>query len=68
MVFNINITWSKSMALLLLILSTYIDSSQCLNGIVFMASVPFVVFLITGRWIKEIKSEINNLKSSTNIN
>ena len=46
--FNIVLTWSKVMALLILALAGYLDISNNGNGS-FMYSVPFVVALITGK-------------------
>ena len=49
--FNISIflTWSKVMALVILIMSFVIDWANKVNGNVFMFALPFVVFLISGK-------------------
>lgn len=60
---NMQITWSKFIALLVLLAATYIDISQELKGMVFLASLTAVTFLITGRWIKEVKEDNNKIKS-----
>lgn len=49
MKFKIVLTWSKIMALILSLLAFYIDIKNNLGGTVFMFSMPFVVFLITGK-------------------
>jgi len=49
MKFLIELTWSKIMALLVILLATYIDITSKSTGLVFMFSIPFVVFLITGK-------------------
>lgn len=49
MKFKIVLTWSKITAWLIIILAFYIDVKNNLGGTVFMFSMPFVVFLITGK-------------------
>jgi len=47
--FLIELTWSKIMALVVLSGAFMIDIMNELSGTVFMFSLPFVVFLITGK-------------------
>ena len=49
MKFEIILTWSKIVALIMLLLAASIDLKNGLSGTVFMFSLPFVVFLITGK-------------------
>ena len=49
MKFKIVMTWSKIMALVLTLLAFYIDVKNGTGGNIFMFSMPFVVFLITGK-------------------
>ena len=51
MEFKITITWSKIIALLVLILAAWIDMKSDLEGKVLMFSLPFIVGLITGKQI-----------------
>jgi hypothetical protein len=46
---NIELTWSKSMALVVVGCAFAIDLVNNLPGTVFMFSLPFAVFLITGK-------------------
>lgn len=47
--FSIIVTWSKITAWIIIFLAAYIDIKNGLSGNVFMFSLPFVVFLITGK-------------------
>ena len=49
MSFYLNITYSKIIALLVLILAFVMDIMNDRNGTVFMYCLPFVVTLITGK-------------------
>jgi len=49
MKFIIELTWSKLMALVVIILAFVIDLHFDKGGQVFMFSLPFTVFLITGK-------------------
>jgi len=49
MKFNIELTWSKLIALIMLVLGFVIDIKSNSNGTTFMFCIPFVVFLITGK-------------------
>lgn len=49
MKFKITLTWSKIMALIVVTLGFIIDIKMKSNGTVFMFTIPFVVFLITGK-------------------
>lgn len=49
MKFLIELTWSKLVALIIVILAFVIDILSDKNGTVFMFSLPFVIFLITGK-------------------
>lgn len=46
---SIYLTWSKLMALVILILSFILDWYNDKGGTVVMFAIPFVVFLITGK-------------------
>jgi len=46
---NIELTWSKIMALVLLLEAGFIDLKTIHTGTIFMFAVPFVVLLITGK-------------------
>ena len=49
MEYKIILTWSKIVALIMLLLGAYLDIFVTKNGLVFIATIPFVVFLITGK-------------------
>ncbi len=49
MKFEITLTWSKILALVVLVLGFIIDIKTGSGGTVFMFTIPFVVFLITGK-------------------
>jgi len=55
--FNIELTWSKIMATIIIGLATLIDLSFDKGGQVFTFSLPFVVFLITGKQVIDMKKE-----------
>jgi hypothetical protein len=55
MKFIIELTWSKVMALVVIILAFAIDIYMKQSGTVFMFSLPFVVFLITGKQFIDLK-------------
>ena len=46
---NIELTWSKIMALVLLIEAVHVDLNTVKTGTIFMYSIPFIVVLITGK-------------------
>jgi len=48
MKFNINLTWSKLMALLILIAAVYLDIENSSTSMT-MYSIPFIVALIGGK-------------------
>ena len=54
---KIELTWSKIMALIVTGCAVYIDIKNGLSGTVFMFSLPFVVFLITGKQIIDYKKD-----------
>ena len=58
MKFNIELTWSKLMALVITGCAVYIDSKNGLPGTVFMFSIPFSVFLITGKQFFDHRKEV----------
>ena len=60
MKFEISLTWSKLVAVLVIILATAIDFKMELSGTVFMFSLPFVVFLITGKQFIDLKKKNGN--------
>ena len=49
MKFAIILTWSKIVAVLILGCAVFIDIKTASTGTVFMFSIPFIVFLITGK-------------------
>ena len=58
MKFLIELTWSKLMALVVTGCAVYIDLKNGTLGTVFMFSLPFVVFLITGKQFFDHRKEI----------
>lgn len=46
---SILLTWSKTMALVVLIMAFILDLIYTKSGTVFMFTIPFVVFLLTGK-------------------
>jgi len=46
---NIDLTWSKIMALVLALEAGYIDLNTVKTGTIFMFTVPFVITLILGK-------------------
>jgi len=55
--FNITISWSKLMALIFMVLAFVLDLHFDKGGQVFMFSLPFAVFLITGKQVIDMKKE-----------
>lgn len=47
--FTVTLSWSKIMALIIVALAFTIDIMYDKSGTVFMFTIPFVVFLITGK-------------------
>ena len=47
--FAVTLSWSKIVALVLIVLAFVLDLLHDKNGTVFMFTIPFVVFLITGK-------------------
>jgi len=60
--FKVELTWSKIMALVVLVLAFVLDYAFDKQGQVFMFSLPFVVFLITGKQINDAVKEIKASK------
>ena len=58
MKFNIELTWSKLVALVVVGCAVYIDARNGLPGTVFMFSLPFAVFLITGKQFFDHRKEL----------
>lgn len=59
--FEITLTWSKIVALILAAFAFVLDLKyQNVTGTVFMFTVPFIVFLITGKQLIDKKN--NNAK------
>lgn len=58
MKFNIELTWSKIVALVVLGLAFTVDLTNSLPGTVFMFSLPFAVFLITGKQFFDHRKEL----------
>ena len=53
--FEVTLTWSKIVALVVLVLAFLMDFMADKGGTVFMYSLPFVVFLITGKQLIDAK-------------
>lgn len=47
--FNVQVTFSKAIGALIIIMAFLMDFLSDKNGTVFMYSIPFTVFLITGK-------------------
>jgi len=62
MKFNIELTWSKLTAWIVLALAFVIDLKNGMPGTVFMFSLPFAVFLITGKQFFDHRKEIKTNK------
>ena len=62
MKFNLNITWSKLMAFIFQSMAFTLDVLFKTNGTVFMFSLPFSVFLLTGKQYFDSKKDekVNN--------
>jgi len=58
MKFLIELTWSKLMALAITGCAVFLDAKNGTPGTVFMFSLPFVVFLITGKQFFDHRKEI----------
>ena len=58
MKFNITLTWSKIMALLILGCATALDIYLKTEGRIFIVALPFVSALILGKQGKELLSEL----------
>ena len=58
MKFRITLTWSKIVAVLVIGLAFVIDLMNATPGTVFMFSLPFAVFLITGKQFFDHRKEI----------
>jgi hypothetical protein len=56
--FAMTVTFSKFIALMILILSFVMDYHNNKGGTVFMFSLPFVVFLVTGKQIIDYKQKV----------
>ena len=52
---NIEVTSSKMMAYLMLIMSFVLDMLNDKSGTIFMFAIPFVVFLVTGKQYIDMK-------------
>jgi len=55
MVVEITLTWSKLVAVVVLVLAFVMDFMNDRGGTVFMYALPFVVFLITGKQVIDWK-------------
>ncbi len=64
MKFNIELSWSKLIALVVIGCAVYIDARNGLPGTVFMFSLPFAVFLITGKQFFDNREKVKNIKSA----
>jgi len=62
MKFNIELSWSKLVALIVIIAAAYIDKSNGLPGTVFMFSLPFATFLITGKQFFDNRKAVKEIK------
>jgi len=64
MKFNIILSWSKVMALVITLIAAAIDFKMKLNGTVFMFSLPFVVFLLTGKQFIDWRKNTDEIKAN----
>lgn len=62
MKFDLNITFSKIMALVICLAAFTLDFVTSKNGTVFMFALPFVVTLITGKQFIDKEKEKNKIK------
>ncbi len=62
MKFNIELSWSKLVALVVVGCAVYIDARNGLPGTVFMFSLPFAVFLITGKQFFDNREKVKSIK------
>jgi len=53
--FSVTLTWSKIMALVIVVLSFTMDFMADKGGTVFMYSLPFAIFLITGKQVLDAR-------------
>jgi len=64
MKFMIEMTWSKLMALVVVACAVYLDIVNGSGGQIFMFTLPFAVFLITGKqvidWRKKRDENFNS--------
>lgn len=51
--FEVTLTWSKIMAGLVIVLAFILDLLYTKSGAIFMFTVPFFVFLITGKQLND---------------
>jgi len=51
--FEITLTWSKIVALLIIVFGFTLDVMYDKSGTVFMYTIPFAVFLITGKQLND---------------
>jgi len=61
MKFAITLTWSKIMALVVVGCAVFVDVKNGLPGTVFMFSLPFAVFLITGKQFFDHRKDIKSI-------
>lgn len=59
----LTITWSKLMAFLFQTMAFILDLKFKTNGTVFMFSLPFSVFLITGKQLFDNRKELAEIKN-----
>ncbi len=60
---SIDLTWSKAMALAVLIAAVGLDKFNIGDGnTTFMYALPFIVFLITGKQLTDMTKELKNNK------
>ncbi len=62
MKFNIELTWSKLMAAIVIGAALAIDLKSGTPGTVFMFSLPFAVFLITGKQFFDNREKVKSIK------
>lgn len=60
--FNVEVTFSKATGALIIILAFLMDFLSDKNGTVFMYSIPFTVFLITGKQYIDAKKVEKGVK------
>ena len=62
--FYLNITFSKFIALIIILLAFALDFRHTAGGQIFMFTVPFVNFIITGKQVIDLKENAQSQKDN----